>query len=230
MKKILLLLLVVTGQISFSQQCFVFDNNSGFPVSNVVITDESKSHTVITDNNGGADLSYFDEMDILSFSHINYIETEILKKHIIQSDQKIYLQYKTEILSEIFLSATKRPENTGRIAEQIAVFSQNDIQDFSPQSSADMLADIPGIKVQKTQFGGGSPVMRGMEANRVLLVVDGVRMNNAIYRKGAHTKFNNGISEYFGTDRSYFWAIFGNLWLRCAGWSHTLLHAQTADK
>lgn len=184
MKYILFLLLFITGQISFSQQCFVFDNNSGFPVSNVLITNESRVHTVLTDKDGSADLSYFDEMDILTFSHINYVETEILKKHIVQSDQKIYLQFKTEILDEIFLSATKRPENTGRIAEQIAVFSQNDIQDFSPQSSADMLADIPGIKVQKSQFGGGSPVMRGMEANRVLLVVDGVRMNNAIYRKG----------------------------------------------
>ena len=33
-------------------------------------------------------------------------------------------------------------------------------------------------------MGGGSPVIRGMESNRVLLVIDGVRMNNAIYRKG----------------------------------------------
>jgi hemoglobin/transferrin/lactoferrin receptor protein len=47
-----------------------------------------------------------------------------------------------------------------------------------------MLAFSPGIRVQKSQFGGGSPVIRGMEANRVVLVVDGVRMNNAIYRKG----------------------------------------------
>ena len=46
------------------------------------------------------------------------------------------------------------------------------------------MAAVPGIKVQKSQFGGGSPVLRGMESNRVLLVVDGVRMNNAIYRKG----------------------------------------------
>ncbi len=184
MKKILFLLLVITRQISFSQQCHVFDDNSGFPVSNVLITNESKSYKVLTDVNGSADISSFDEMDILSFTHINYVETEILKRHILQSDQKIYLQFKTEFLSEIFLSATKRPEKKGRIAEQIAVFSQSDTQDFSPQSAADMLAEIPGIKVQKSQFGGGSPILRGMEANRVLLVVDGVRMNNAIYRKG----------------------------------------------
>ena len=99
MKKILFLLLLVTGQISFSQQCFVIDDNSGLPVSNVLITNESKSHTVLTDIDGSADISSFDEMDILSFTHINYVETEILKRHLLNSDQKVYLQFKTEFLS-----------------------------------------------------------------------------------------------------------------------------------
>ena len=36
----------------------------------------------------------------------------------------------------------------------------------------------------KITIGGGSPILRGFEANRVLLVVDGIRMNNAIYRSG----------------------------------------------
>ncbi|MEM9258864.1 MAG: TonB-dependent receptor plug domain-containing protein, partial [Bacteroidota bacterium] len=51
-------------------------------------------------------------------------------------------------------------------------------------STADALAELSGVYVQKSQFGGGSPILRGFEANRVLLVVDGVRMNNAIYRAG----------------------------------------------
>ena len=42
----------------------------------------------------------------------------------------------------------------------------------------------PSIRVQKSQGGGGSPVIRGFEANRVLLVLDGVRMNNGIFRSG----------------------------------------------
>src|SRR6185436_8143439 len=40
------------------------------------------------------------------------------------------------------------------------------------------------VFVQKSQLGGGSPVIRGFEANRILLVIDGVRMNNLIYRAG----------------------------------------------
>ena len=52
------------------------------------------------------------------------------------------------------------------------------------QTSADLLQNSGTVFVQKSQLGGGSPVIRGFEASRVLLVVDGVRMNNAIYRAG----------------------------------------------
>jgi hemoglobin/transferrin/lactoferrin receptor protein len=164
--------------------CTVIDRDSQFPVSGVTITNEDNSQTVITDRNGNADLSVFSALDILTVSHVAYVEIEVLKKSIFLNGHIIYIKNKSEILEEVFLSATKSEESIRRIAEQVAVFSGKEIQNHAPQTSADVLADIPGIKVQKTQFGGGSPVLRGMEANRVLLVVDGVRMNNAIYRKG----------------------------------------------
>ena len=54
----------------------------------------------------------------------------------------------------------------------------------APTSSADILQKSGAVAVQMSQSGGGSPIIRGFEANRVLLVVDGVRLNNAIYRSG----------------------------------------------
>ena len=53
-----------------------------------------------------------------------------------------------------------------------------------PQTSAELLWSTGSVLIQQSQQGGGSPILRGFEANRVLLVVDGVRMNNAIYRSG----------------------------------------------
>lgn len=52
------------------------------------------------------------------------------------------------------------------------------------RTSADLLSKNGNVFVQKSQFGGGSPILRGFEANRILLVVDGVRLNNLIYRGG----------------------------------------------
>lgn len=54
----------------------------------------------------------------------------------------------------------------------------------NPQTAADALGQHADVYIQRSQMGGGSPVVRGFEANKVLLVLDGVRMNNAIYRSG----------------------------------------------
>lgn len=58
------------------------------------------------------------------------------------------------------------------------------IASVNPQSTADLLTADGRLTVQKSQFGGGSPSIRGFESSRVLLLVDGVRMNNLIYRAG----------------------------------------------
>ncbi len=54
----------------------------------------------------------------------------------------------------------------------------------NPQTTADLLGLSNQVYVQKSQMGGGSPMIRGFAANNVLIVVDGVRMNNAIFRDG----------------------------------------------
>jgi hemoglobin/transferrin/lactoferrin receptor protein len=184
MKILNVIIIVLIGHFSYAQNCVVVDKDSEFPIPNVQVTNEDNSKTVVSDRNGILNLSDFSEMELLTFTHITYVEFELLKKQIRKNFTTIYLQYKSELLTEVFLSATKGKENKTRIAEQVAIYSSKEIQNSVPQTSADMLANIPGVKVQKTQFGGGSPVLRGMEANRILLVVDGVRMNNAIYRKG----------------------------------------------
>ncbi len=183
MKRFLLIGIYLTVISSIGQTVTVLDAESKFPINNVTIFNEDKSKQVISDKNGIVNLADFKENTILSFHHITYVEYEVLKRKI-PSSNIVYLHSVSHHLEEVFLSTSKGKESRKRIAEQIAVFSSQDMKRLSPQTSADMLAEIPGIKVQKSQFGGGSPVLRGMEANRVLLVVDGVRMNNAIYRKG----------------------------------------------
>ena len=184
MKILNIILILLVGQFANAQKFTLVDKDSGFPVQNVHVNNEEGSKRVISNKNGEIDLSIFSEFELLIFHHVSYVEIELLKKQLHEENKIIQLQFKSELLNEVFLSATKGKENISRIAEQVAVVSGKEIQNSTPQTSADMLAGIPGVKVQKTQFGGGSPVLRGMEANRILLVVDGVRMNNAIYRKG----------------------------------------------
>ncbi len=178
-----IIILLKAIQVS-AQNVVVLERETDFPIENVAIYNDSTGSVVYTNKKGMVDLSQFKDLDILFFNHSSYIEYEILKKELGLVEFVVHLTKKAETLDEIVLSASKEKEKRSRIAEQIEIISGEDIKKIAPQTSADLLANIDGVKVQKSQFGGGSPVIRGMEANRVLLVIDGVRMNNAIYRMG----------------------------------------------
>ncbi|MEZ4904870.1 MAG: TonB-dependent receptor [Spirosomataceae bacterium] len=87
-------------------------------------------------------------------------------------------------LDEVVVSASKFEQQKRSIPFQIEQISAQQIAFRNSQNTADMLINTGQVFVQKSQSGGGSPVLRGFEANRILLVVDGVRMNNAIFRGG----------------------------------------------
>ena len=87
-------------------------------------------------------------------------------------------------LNEITVSATKFAEHKKYIPQQVLTISAKKMAFFNQQTTAELLTHTGNVLVQKSQLGGGSPVIRGFEANKVLLVVDGVRMNNAIFRGG----------------------------------------------
>ena len=169
---------------SLAQEVKVVDKETGKPINNVTVFTEKLYFNSSTNSKGIVDISSVKEKDILIFSHISYALKSVQKETIKNQNFTLYLTKQSEQLDEVVLSVFKGDAKTNRVAERVAVITSKDIEKLSPQTSADLLAAIPGIKVQKSQMGGGSPVIRGMESNRVLLVIDGVRMNNAIYRKG----------------------------------------------
>jgi hemoglobin/transferrin/lactoferrin receptor protein len=87
-------------------------------------------------------------------------------------------------INEVVISAAKFEEKKKDVPRQITVIKQNDIEFASQPTTADVLQNSGNVLVQKSQLGGGSPIIRGFEANKLQIVVDGVRMNNAIYRGG----------------------------------------------
>ena len=87
-------------------------------------------------------------------------------------------------LDNVTISVSKWEQSLNEVPNKVSKISRAQIQFNNPQTAADMLAQSGNVFVQKSQLGGGSPMIRGFATNRVLMVVDGVRMNNAIYRSG----------------------------------------------
>ncbi|MCM5527537.1 TonB-dependent receptor [Parasegetibacter sp. NRK P23] len=87
-------------------------------------------------------------------------------------------------LDEVVVSYNKWEQNLNEVPNKIARINMKLAALQHPQTAADLLGASGSVFIQKSQMGGGSPMIRGFATNRVLIVVDGVRMNNAIYRSG----------------------------------------------
>lgn len=92
--------------------------------------------------------------------------------------------YRSSDLDEVLVSVNRDHLKKLNATQQTFTFSRSRIDFSNSQNMADLLLESGQVAVQKSQQGGGSPVLRGFEAARVLLVVDGIRMNNLIYRTG----------------------------------------------
>lgn len=173
---------IISFKTSLAQKINIFDKETHLPISHVVVFNELESKLSVSNNNGIVDLSDFSNSESLWFNHPGYELYHLSTK---QTNQKsIFLTPKIFTLDEFVVSATRAEENKKNIPYFLETVSPKNLQFNNAQTSADILTSSGYVSVQKSQGGGGSPTLRGFEANRVLLVMDGVRMNNAIYRSG----------------------------------------------
>lgn len=149
----------------------------------VNIINKQQSASASTNEKGQFELSVFGDNDTLIFSHTGFGKM-ILAKRDVAGMGIIKLEPKIVMLQPYIFSESRVKEERQEVTRKIEVIDQKEIEFYNPQTSADVLKTHGEVYIQKSQMGGGSPVIRGFEANRVLMVVDGVRMNNAIYRSG----------------------------------------------
>lgn len=134
-----------------------------------------------TNNEGSFNLPPFSGSALIT---ANGYEVNSIKSSELTENAVVLLVGSNMTLSEMVISATRQANNAKYIAQPVSAIQRKDIQFINPANSADLLTQTSTALVQKSQLGGGSPILRGFEANKVLYVVDGVRMNNAIYRGG----------------------------------------------
>jgi hemoglobin/transferrin/lactoferrin receptor protein len=93
-------------------------------------------------------------------------------------------------LNPIVVTATRTERDPFSIPRDIVVIGHNQVDNNSIGFTPDALEDSPSILVQKTNYGGGAPVIRGLIGNQILILVDGVRLNNSTFRFGPNQYLN----------------------------------------
>ncbi|WP_406685468.1 TonB-dependent receptor [Seonamhaeicola sp. MEBiC1930] len=166
-----------------AQNIKVLNSVTKEPIINVAVYNLDKSKSIVTNFRGEADISKFSNSETIYFKHLAHILKKITKKEL--GDSKIiYLESNTQGLNEIVISASKFQQSRKDIPQKIISLNKQSMLFSNPQTSADLLETSGYVYIQKSQLGGGSPMIRGFSTNRLLITVDGVRMNNAIFRGG----------------------------------------------
>lgn len=186
MKNIFLLFILEVSFINIvlSQTITILDYEGLKPVSDVVIHNRQNSIMIYSNSSGKAEISAFDKNDIICFRHFSYENICLNADEIGKSDNKILLKRKVFPIEEFVVSANRWEQKRNEVPNKILSLPASSIRFQNPQTTADLISMSGEVFVQKSQLGGGSPMIRGFATNRLLIVVDGVRMNNAIYREG----------------------------------------------
>jgi len=185
MKNIFLILFIilVSSGIMFSQTVTVLDKETLKPLNNVQIAVDEKE-TILTNILGQADITKFKNADRIRFQLTGYANEYVSYSFLVSNGYKVTLNEKTYSTDEIIISADRYKELMKDVPRQLDVLNEKDINYANVQTTAQLLEKTGDVFVQMSQQGGGSPILRGLEASRVLIVIDGIRLNNAIFRAG----------------------------------------------
>lgn len=180
-----LLLAILIWSLSLNAQIItVVDKEDKSPLEWVEISGENTTNYTYTNFKGQADLTEFGTAGSIVFNLIGYESITLSKAQIDSLNFKIELEQSSFSLATIVVSGNKWKQNSTDIPAKIIAISPKDNALLNPQTAADLLGTSGKVFIQKSQQGGGSPMIRGFATNRLLYTVDGVRMNNAIFRSG----------------------------------------------
>ena len=172
----------------------VYDTKFDKPVANANIQLINTGKGATADGSGNFIINNIEPGTyILRVSLVGYLTQE---KEIVVSQQgisgiSIYLQPSNITLNNEFVVTARRVETDDFSSpEAITVLNTNSLAQESARSVPEALEGATGVFVQKTNHGGGSPFIRGFTGNQNLLMIDGIRLNNATYRYGPNQYLN----------------------------------------
>lgn len=187
MSRILFLgmLLFTSGTLCFAQTIMVLDRENHTPLEGVRIGGSGLEVVLFTDAHGRANLGPLAGADTIYIGGEGYWPRAYAWAELERLAFKVYATPAAFSPGrEVIVSALRWQQFRRQTPARIARLTAREVALQNPQTAADLLGATGEVFIQKSQQAGGSPMLRGFATNRVLLVVDGVRMNTAIFRSG----------------------------------------------
>lgn len=192
-------MLATAGHV-FSQIITVRDLENAQPIGGAMLFAENTKVYASTNAHGQADLSIFKGADFIEIRTLGYETERRSFAELAAAKNDLFLRPANLNLGGVVVSSTRWNQSSKDVPTKISTISARSIALQNPQTAADLLGISGAVFIQKSQQGGGSPMIRGFATNRLIYTVDGVRMNTAIFRGG---NIQNVISlDPFATEKA----------------------------
>ena len=166
------------------QTITIRDIQTGEPIEMVVLKSEETGANASTNVAGNADITAFAGSEKIEISRFGYKTEHLRYTDIVKMNNVVFMMSTVHRMDEIVVSATRWGQSSRNVPSKIRIITPAEAELHNPQTAADLLGASGEVFIQKSQQGGGSPMIRGFATNRLLYSVDGVRMNSAIFRSG----------------------------------------------
>lgn len=181
---IMIVLVLCLCYIAFAQTLTIKDKETKEPVELVSLVSAIPEAQAETNVKGQTDISAFKGADEIVISRLGYETKRLSYAELEELSFELILEPKPFNMYNIVVSATRWRQTSTDVPSEIITISPLDVELQNPQNAADLLGVSGKVFIQKSQQGGGSPMIRGFATNRLLYTVDGVRMNTSIFRAG----------------------------------------------
>jgi hemoglobin/transferrin/lactoferrin receptor protein len=168
-----------------AQVIWIKDADSNKNLEFVVVSSLANQQFVTTDSEGKAAIQELGDLGKgIQLRLFGYKSRVLSWDELVGLNFVVNLQMSELTLHRAMVSATRWNQSRQQIPNKISQITQEEQYFLNPQTAADLLKISGDVFIQKSQQGGGSPMIRGFSTNRLLYAVDGVRMNTAIFRSG----------------------------------------------
>ncbi len=185
MKKIFLLgFLLVFASCLHAQVLTIKDQKSDTPIEMATLISANPHAFATTNSQGQVDIAAFKNSTTIEIRMLGYKTISTSYSQLIANGLQLSMEPIGINIDAIIVSATRWNQVSSGVPSSIISISAKSIALQNPQTAADLLGSSGKVFIQKSQQGGGSPMIRGFATNRLLYTIDGVRMNTAIFRSG----------------------------------------------
>lgn len=181
---IILIIVIALSSSGFAQTLTIKDQDTNLPIELVTLTSSQPKFYATTNAKGQVDISAFEGAEKIVIRTLGRKPLIHSYQELLLGDLVLFMEQSNLNLDEVVISGTRWNQISTNVPSKIVSIGTEAVDLQNPQTAADLLTLSGKVYVQKSQQGGGSPMIRGFATNRLLYTIDGVRMNTAIFRGG----------------------------------------------